>query len=81
MDHDIVAGLLWGMLASSAMLTIAGAGLRSWQLLAIAAWFSGVFAIAALPSIGLFVLIVTVLQAAAAVGLRRWERSHANGKH
>ncbi len=63
MDPQIVAIFWWALLALSLLLTFIAVPLRSWPLALLATVCSLVFAIAALASIGIYILIVTLLQA------------------
>lgn len=57
-----LTSLLWGLLSISAGSTFAAALLGSWRIALLAAGCSLAFAIAALPSIGVFILLLTGFQ-------------------
>jgi hypothetical protein len=67
MTLDLVAFILWSLLGLSLALTFVGVWSRSWRPMALAALLSAVFGFAALPSIGMFVLLVTLVQAGVAI--------------
>ncbi len=69
--HLLVAMLLWGSLVASLILTPIGIRKQSWKLLWLAAVLSLAFSIAAGFSIGPLTFLLTCLQLAAAVAIRR----------
>jgi hypothetical protein len=71
MSHDTLATTLWTMLGISVVLTVFGITARSSWLLFVAAGLSFVFGIAAILSIGIFVLALAVGQLAIGIGTRR----------
>lgn len=71
MSHEMLATLLWTMLGISVFLTIVGIAARSSWMLAIAAFLSFVFGIAAIFSIGIFVLALCLVQIAIGFSFRR----------
>jgi hypothetical protein len=62
MSHETIALLLWSMLAVSVALTIAGIGMHSSRVLFVAAALSFVFGLAAIFSIGIFIIALAVIQ-------------------
>ena len=71
MTFDAIAALLWSMLGASLILSLWGCLTRSARLMWIAGALSVVFGVAAIFSIGIFVLMVAATQAAVAVVLQR----------
>ena len=71
MSPELVATLLWSLLALSVVLTVVAFALRVWWLLLVAAACSLAFAIAAIFSIGLHILLLTGFQLVSAVVLYR----------
>lgn len=69
--HTFVAALLWSLLAVSVALTFVAVLWRSWRAALLAALMSLGCAIAALFSIGILVLLLTLFQALLAVVLYR----------
>lgn len=59
MDPYLVATFWWGLLALSVLLTLIGLWANAWRMLLLAAVCSLAFAIAALASIGLLILLLT----------------------
>lgn len=68
---DIVALILWGMLAASLLLTWASLARGSWRQMVAAAALSLLFSIAAMFSIGPFTFLLTCLQGGAALAIYR----------
>lgn len=72
MSYDTTASVLWGMLFLSLVLTPVGLVTRQWWVMSIAAFLSLVFGLAAILSVGIFVIaFVASLQTVAAVALFR----------
>jgi hypothetical protein len=71
----VVMVLLWSLLGGYVLLTLLGVWFKSWPLFTIAAGLAFVFGVAALASIGRFVLLGCVVQLACAMVLYR--RTHA----
>lgn len=63
--------LLWIWLGASVVFTIIGIGFQSARYLGLAAVLSGVFSVAALFSIGIFILPICLAQATLAWRMRR----------
>jgi hypothetical protein len=61
-DPHVVALLWWGLLVVAVLLTFVAVPLRSWRVALVASICALVFALAALASIGVLVLILTGLQ-------------------
>ena len=72
--YQSLALSLWSMLGFSAILSVWALTSREWGLLALAAILSGVFSVFALLSIGLFTLLLTLVQASSAVSMARGSR-------
>jgi hypothetical protein len=70
MSHETVALLLWMMLAASIALTIVGAGMRSSRVLFVAAALSFVFGLAAIFSMGIFILALALIQLSLSLAYR-----------
>lgn len=62
MNPSVVASLWWSLLAVSVVLTFIALLRESWRLAFLAALCSLAFAIAALASIGAFILLLTGFQ-------------------
>ena len=77
MPAVLLASLLWGLLAMSATFTFAAALRGSWRSALLAAGCSLAFAIAALPSIGMVILLLTGFQLLLAYVLSRRRMSPA----
>jgi hypothetical protein len=73
MTWTIVAAVLWTVLALSLVLTIVSLWTRAWWQMALASFCAAVFGVAALASIGLFVLPIALGQAIAAIVMARSE--------
>ena len=71
----VVMVLLWSLLGGYVLLTLLGVWFKSWQLFTIAAGLTFIFGVAALASIGRFVLLGSLLQLAFAVLLYRRARA------
>lgn len=71
MNREVFALALWSLLALSLLLTWHGLFAARWQSLALAAALSLLVAIPAMFSIGPFLLLLALLQAGAAVALKR----------
>jgi hypothetical protein len=71
MSHDTLATILWTMLGVSVVLTVFGIVARSAWMLFVAAAISLVFGIAAILSVGIFVLALAVAQLVIGIGIRR----------
>lgn len=71
MNPAVVASLWWSLLAASVVLTFIALALASWRLALFAALCSLAFAIAALASIGAFILLLTGFQLLLAYLLHR----------
>ena len=70
MDSAVVTALLWATLVASLSATVYGLARRSWPRLLVAALLSLTFSLTAF-SLGLLTLLLTCLQLAAALALRR----------
>ena len=77
MSRELVAALLWSLLALSVGLTVIAFALRTWWLLLVAAACSLAFAIPAILSIGPYILLLTGFQVVSATALYR--QGHAPG--
>lgn len=62
MNPSVVASLWWGLLALPVVLTFIALPRESWRVALLAALGSLAFAIAALASIGMFILLLTSFQ-------------------
>ena len=71
MSHETLAMLLWSMLGLSIALMFAGIAARAAWALFLSATLSFVFSIAALFSIGIFILALAIVQLMIGIGLRR----------
>ncbi|HEX5166838.1 MAG TPA: hypothetical protein VFV93_15640 [Thermomicrobiales bacterium] len=71
MSHETVALLLWSMLAIAIALTIVGVGIHSSRVLFVAAALSLVFGLAAIFSIGIFILALALIQLSLGIAYRR----------
>lgn len=71
MNPYVVASFWWGLLGIAILLTFVSLPLRSWRVALLAAICSLAFALAALASIGMLILIVTGLQSVIAYLLYR----------
>lgn len=67
----LVAGILWSFLGVSGLLAVVAAARRSWKLMLLAALLSLLFSLAAILSVGPLSLLLTGLELAVAVGMRR----------
>lgn len=72
----LLSASLWLTLALSLALSAWGIVARLWPLLLIATGLSGFFSAFALPSVGLLVFLLPLLQLVAAVGL--WQRAEGS---
>jgi hypothetical protein len=75
MSHEAVALLFWSMLAVSIALTIAGVGTHTSGVLFVAAAFSLVCGLAAIFSIGIFILALALIQISLGLAFRRQSSS------
>lgn len=73
MSYEMIAGVLWTILGVSILLAFGALARRSWQMMLIAGMLAFVFAIPALPSIGLFILVIAVAEIAVALVMRSRE--------
>ncbi|MBX5443979.1 hypothetical protein [Sphaerobacter sp.] len=73
MSDELIAGVLWTILGVSILLALVAAAQRSWPMMLIAGMLAFVFAIPALPSIGLFILVIAVAEIVVALVMRRRE--------
>lgn len=71
MSHDQIALILWGMLLLSIVLTVGGLSARMATPLFVAAALSFALGIAAIFSIGIFVLALALVQLGLGFGIRR----------
>lgn len=71
MTHTTLAAILWGALALSLGLTAYGVGCRSSTALYVAALLSFLFGIAAIFSIGMFIVLLAAAQLGLAIAYRR----------
>jgi hypothetical protein len=75
--HDVVATLLWTMLAVALLLTGIAFARRSFWLMLVAAHLTLLFGLAAIFSVGIFVILIAVLQFIAAFSYLRADRRRA----
>jgi hypothetical protein len=79
MSHETIALLLWSLLGLSIVLTIVGIGVQEPWILFVAAAISFGFAIVAMFSIGIFVLVGTIIQVVVGVAMRRGQQATTTG--
>ncbi len=72
---SLIATVFWGLLALSVLLTVIALPLGSWRLLLPAAACSLACAVAAIFSIGMYILLLTIFQLIMVTVLYRGERS------
>ena len=72
---SLVATVFWGLLALSVLLTVIALPVGAWRLLLPAAACSLAFAVAAIFSIGMYILLMTIFQLIMATVLYRGEHS------
>lgn len=72
-SDELIAGVLWTILGVSVLLALGALVQRSWTMMLIAGVLAFVFAIPALPSIGLFILVIAVVEITVALVMRRRE--------
>ena len=75
MSHETLAMLLWLLLGLSIALMFAGIAARAAWALFLAAILSFIFAIAAMFSIGIFILALAIVQLVLGISLRRNDAS------
>ena len=75
MSHDTIAMLAWSILGLSVALMFAGIAARASWALFLAAFLSFVFGIAAIFSIGIFILALAIAQLGIGIGLYRTDAS------
>lgn len=71
MSYNIIAVLIWLILAASLLLTIVGFARHSWKALWLAAGLTLAFSVPAMFSVGALTLLLAALQIASAVAFRR----------
>jgi hypothetical protein len=71
MSHETIATILWTMLAIALVLTGIGFARRSFWIMLIAAHITFLFGVAAILSIGIFIIPISVLQFIAAFAFFR----------
>ena len=79
MSHETIALLLWTLLGLSLVLTIVGISVQESRMLFVAAAMSFGFAVAALFSIGIFILIGTIVQLVIGIAMRRGQQTPTSG--
>lgn len=75
MSYNIIAALIWSILAASLVLTIVGFARQSWKVLWLAAGLTLAFSVPAMFSVGALTLLLAAIQMASAVAYRRHIRA------